>query len=209
MNNEIAFSNTSGLASIADFGAGLANTAQTELVQGNGGVPILKMDRRGDWSYGMEGIEPEAGSLWAVNPMSLSHGYISWLEGKPAGEMMTTMAKPLPPVETMAPAPGEPWAKEYQAQLRCVEGQDKDEQVVFKGSSLGIQDCFAKLVPQIVARIAGGSGEIVPVVALSTTSYQHTKYGKIYKPVLEVDHWETMDGTSAPAQIEESIDDLV
>ena len=45
--------------------------------------------------------------------------------------------------------------------------------------------------------IKGGDDDIVPVVALESTSYAHKEYGKINTPILAIDHWTSMDGGTA------------
>mgnify|MGYP001546220440 FL=1 len=190
-----AFSTSSAaIPDIDDFAAGLSTTAQTELRGAYNGSPILRMNRSGYWTYGPEAIEVEEGSEWAVNSLSLKHGWISWSDGKPAGEFMVSMGKPVPPNEDIGHPPGEPWTKQFSVEMKCVSGEDEGEQVVFKGNSIGVADAFGALVPSIVDKMQAGDPAYIPVVTLENESYQHKTYGKIYKPVLAVKRWVTLDG---------------
>jgi hypothetical protein len=44
----------------------------------------------------------------------------------------------------------------------------------------------------------------VPVVALKKDHYQHSSYGRIYVPVLDVQHWVGMDGAADEAESAEA-----
>lgn len=159
--------------------------------------PFLRLLKSGQWVYGQQNVEVEDGSLWAWNPMSLAHGYISWLDSEVEGEQMVPMmTTPLPALADLGEPPGEPWQRQYGCQLVCVAGEDTGQQVVYKGTSLGLKDTFALLVPQIQKRMADGD-PCVPVTRLEVDSYKHKKWGMVYKPKVMIDHWAQLSGEPA------------
>jgi hypothetical protein len=178
--------------------------AQAELGGGSrGGEAILRMDKAGTWIFGAEANEPGEDSLWAIHPFSLSHGWISWADGSPAGEMMVPITTPRPSLASLPEAPGDGWGEQFAVRMVCIRGEHKGTEVLFKGGSLGVRDAFADLTRNIAAQLGVAPDKPVPVVTLTTSSYLHKKYGRIYKPVLQVKYWAGMDDTEAEEVKEE------
>jgi hypothetical protein len=146
--------------------------------------------------YGSEQTEPDPDSEWAINPYSLSYGFISWSDdSRVVGEHMVSMGEqPMPTLDDVGPAPGQPWQEQRACQMQCVAGEDKGENVVYKGTALGLLDAFDSFVPLIASRMTAGE-DFVPVVHLGLTSYTHKNkaWGRIYKPVLTIVRWVGMD----------------
>ena len=204
MTTDIAKAN-GNLPSLADFAGGLQRAVATEL-QSTGGDPFLRLLKSGEWVYGQEDTEIEPESEWAWNPLSLEHGYVSWEddESKPAkklGESMDSMSRPLPDLHELGSPPGGPWQKQFSVQVQCVSGEDKGTQVRYSGTSSGLVDAFAAMVPRILKRITDGETEVVPVTTLDVTSYQHKRWGTVYKPVFHVTRWMAL-GEPEPAEPE-------
>lgn len=182
------------LAKLDEFATGLEVVASVELNRGAaGGLPILKLSKHGTWEYGREGIEPDSASVWAWNPLSMQHGWVCWGDGAKEGELMGPIQAKLPP------APDPTWQKQYSVQLLCVAGPDKDEAVLYIGTSSGLLDAFSGMVKGIIRQIRTKEPS-VPLVKLGTSHYQHKKYGKIFKPELEVVAWVAPDAT--PEELE-------
>lgn len=196
------------LASLGNLKAGLSKV-QTS-IPAAGGEPILRMGRDGVWIYGAENIEVEVGSKWAVNPLSLQHGYICWKkipEGskeKPEklGEKLVSMYEDKPLKSALPTFEGSEWAEQTSVTLRCISGEDEGEQTDYKPSSVGGANAMKDLIGKIMQQLDRDPAKPVPVVVLKSTSYQHKTYGKTYTPVLEIVDWIGMDGT-APAAAEE------
>jgi hypothetical protein len=161
-----------------------------------------KFTKQGNWEFGQEGIEIEEDSKWAVNPLSMRHGYIHWPgEGRPR-EIMVPLTDPLPTESELPDVDGE-WNTTFSFQALCVEGEDKGQQVIFKGPSLGFKKAATKMANAISARAAEKRLDVMPIVSLESTSYQHKQYGKIMEPVIAIVEWKNLDGAAAEADTEE------
>ena len=161
---------------------------------GPGGVNILKMDKTGCWVYGSENIEPEGGSLWAVNPFSFIHGYIAWGDRVVLAEHMVaiTSVKPEP-----GSAPDEaPRGWEYQLgfSLKGVAGVDEGVELRFTATSLGGKRAVQQLSEAIAQQINDDIEHSIPVVELLSDHYIHKKYGKTFFPAFKIANWLTLDG---------------
>src|SRR6187200_157144 len=68
-----------------------------------GGKPYFRLLKTKKYVFGQANEEMQEGSRWAVNIMSMAHGWSCWVDGGPnqanslAGEVMTAMTNPLPP----------------------------------------------------------------------------------------------------------------
>lgn len=182
------------LAGLSSLKSGLANVRQNMHIPG--GEPILRMGRDGIWIYGQENIEVEEGSRWAVNPLSIQHGYTCWKvipEGskeKPEllGEELVSFQEPKP-LKTALPDYGHPWLDCVSVSLMCVSGEDKGEQVLYKVTSTGGRRALDDLLKALSAQLDADPAKPVPVVELLSDHYPHKTYGKTYFPILRIDRW--------------------
>lgn len=193
--------NTAGTAvgALKSLRQGIANVQQT-LVRSSAN-PYLRMLRDGEWVYGQEDIQVEAGSLWAANPMSLQHGWTAWKKAKgqekidnsggPVGEAMVPLSAPLPPKDSLPDHMdvNAPWEYQTSIELICLNGTDKGEQVVYKASSKGAVNAMDSLIKAIGAQLDADETKPVPVIKFGNDTYNHKEYGKTYVPVLEVVDW--------------------
>jgi hypothetical protein len=192
------------VAALSNLKQGLANV-QTS-IHTPGGDPILRMGRDGVWIYGADNVEVQAGSRWAVNPMSLQHGFICWKkipEGSKEqpellGEETRSMFQPLPNKDTL-PNYGHPWTEEIIVDMKCMNGEDEGEQVIYKPSSTGGLRAMKELIAEMMTQIDKDPAHPVPVLELLTDSYPHKQYGKTYIPILKIVDWVSMDGVGALA----------
>jgi len=191
------------LAGLGNLKAGLAKVQQS--IPAAGGEPILRMGRDGKWIYGAENIEVEAGSEWAVNPLSLQHGFICWKKTDPnnkadkpekLGEILVSMFEDKPLLSSL-PDYGHPWAEQTCVGLRCISGEDEGEQTEYKPSSVGGANAMKELIGKIMAQLDTDEAHPVPVVVLKSDHYQHKTYGKTYTPLIEIVDWISMDGVAA------------
>jgi hypothetical protein len=196
-----ASASAGALAALGNLKQGLQNVQSGIRVAG--GEPILRMGRDGIWIYGADNVEVEGGSTWAINPMSLTHGFICWKvipEGskeKPEllGEETRSMFQPLPNKDSL-PDYGHPWAEVLSVQLKCVSGEDEGGQVLYKTSSTGGLRAMKELITSITEAIDKHPETPVPVVALESDSYPHKQYGKTYFPVINIQSWVSMEGVA-------------
>jgi hypothetical protein len=190
-----------------DLVAGLQQVTST-VTGGAGGPMLLKLKKTGVWAYGQENIEPEPGSLWAINPYSIEHGFACWGDGELFGEVMVPFNQLPPAVNTLQDF-GEPWSQQIAMQLQCMTGEDKGVTVKIKGTSVGMRNAFKSLVNDIIAQAGSDAEHIVPVVELEVDSYQHKKYGEVFTPVLDVQQWVSIDNAEpAEAEAEPEMDDV-
>lgn len=199
-----ASASAGALAALGNLKQGLQNVQSGIRVAG--GEPILRMGRDGIWIYGADNVEVEPGSTWAINPMSLTHGFICWKvipEGskeKPEllGEETRSMFQPLPNKDSL-PDYGHPWAEVLSVQLKCLSGEDEGEQTLFKTSSTGGLRAMKELIGSIMEAIDKHPDTPVPVVQLKSDSYAHKQYGKTYFPVIAIESWVSMEGVAEEA----------
>jgi len=165
---------------------------------GGGGDDFLRLLRDGAWVFGAENLEPEEDSLWAINPYSFQHGFISWLDSKPVGEVMVNIMEALP-ARTTLPDTGGQWDEQMSFQLKCVSGEDAGQQVMFKTTSVGGKRAVSNVATAIGKRAAEGNTDVIPVVKLGSDSYQHKAYGKIYTPEFIAQSWSSGDDSPEEA----------
>lgn len=168
-----------------------------------GGTPFLKMDPDdGTWIYGQEEIVVEEGSEWAVNPLSMKKGWVAWPKkgGAPLARVVGSVFKPLPQLADMEDV-GADYQESIEMGLRCLNGEDKDTEITFNSNALGAVEAFHDLLALIDEQLGSNPAYLVPVIALTNTSYEHSNraYGTVYKPVFEVKYWVDMAGNKAGA----------
>lgn len=203
--NDIAERNSGGMTVAERMKSLRANTA-TSLRKGGGGTdPFMKLARDGVWCFGQDNIELPEGTKVLINANTLSHGWVSWEDGRPAGETMVSMLAAAPPPAAELPdAPGEPWQPQVGVLAVIMDGKHKGTQVAYKGTSQGMLQAFGDLVEEIAERVdSGEEEELNPLVALETSHYSHKKYGRIYKPVLTTVGWMSHHDTQVPEEEEE------
>lgn len=193
MNNIVNRGAAAGaLAALSQLKTGLQNVSSTIVTPG--GTPILRLLKDGSWVYGAENVEVEDGSLWAVNPYSLQHGWVSWTD-KPGnqsneivGEVMVSMQSPLP-VHSDLQNTGWDWDQQLSVELQCVTGEDKGTTVQYKVTSVGGMNAIKALIAELMKQLDTDETRPVPVVSLDHDTYMHKKHGKVYVPIISVQKW--------------------
>jgi len=190
-------------ANIANLATGLAASVAT-VSQGSGTL-YMKMSKTGMFVYGQEEVEVEDGSHWAANPAGFGHGWTAWGDkahgtaGKNLGEKMGPASEPIFPESELPDVEGN-WNKAVAIQFRCIDGEDKGVQVLFKSNSHGGRSAYGDLLEKVVEKIKAGDPAFVPICRLAHGSYKHDDYGKIYTPDFIVTDWVTMDGVPGDAE---------
>lgn len=203
-SNALAAFKAAGLPAhdMSRFKTSLANAAQTARMA-SVGTPFLRLLKDGEWVYGADDVEVQAGSLWAINPFSMAQGFCAWgtqgsaQEGTLLGEKMALITGTYPNASELADV-GAAWNEQIQFDLVCLNGDDKGVEVRFKTSSKGGLRAFAGLL-QDVSTAADEDGKFVPIVSLDSDSYVHKKYGRTYFPVFTVKEWQAPDSTQSEA----------
>jgi hypothetical protein len=193
-NNEL----TPDLA--AKIMSGIAESRATTVMMG-GGKPMLRMLKTGEWVYGQGNEEVQEGSRWAVNILSMSHGWVCWEknEGKEKnrmlGEVMVSMMEKKPACPS--PVEGHAYKEQRGFELRCYDGDDAGTEVIHKMTSDGGLKGIDKLLAAIQRQLAADPTHPCPLVSFVTDSYPHPKWGTTYTPTYQVDGWVDMDGNTA------------
>jgi hypothetical protein len=158
-------------------------------VSGNS-MPIMRMLKSdGSWVYGQDSTEVEEDSEWAIPPDSLAQGFIAWHAGKVEGERMATFGKPAVDPSSLPEVKAKNgWEEQVGFGLVCLTGEDEDTKAVFKTNTKGGVEAWNNVFDAIKARAVAGK-PFTPRVRLTNSSYQHSEYGRIYKPVFEIVGW--------------------
>jgi len=221
--NEVATRPTTGFGLInrEDLAKSL-NNAAVSMPSVGGDQQYLKMLTKGrdagTWVYGQEETEVEEGSLWAINPLSIKHGYVAWdthAGGAPVQEIMVSINRQLPSKDSLPvlppgtpskKAPNVPVDLEYADQRSfdavCISGADEGVTVEYKQSSAGSMKLFSKVVNALLDQVSKGD-DIVAVGKWGFSSYDHKTYGEIYNPEFEIVEWRTVEDTSPASEAKE------
>lgn len=165
-------------------------------------MPFLKLDKHGGgWMYGQEGIEVEPNSRWAINPLSIEHGFVAWHPDddvtEKLGEVMVPFTKPQPD-KLQLPDVGGSWDSQVSFQLACISGDDEGTQVGYTTTSKGGLRAHRTVIDAIIKQLDDDPENPVPVVELDYDSYEHKnrKYGTIYTPEFKIVAWAPLNDTS-------------
>lgn len=198
MNNIVK---TSGGAISADLASkllrGIGESRSQTIIAG--GDPLLRLLRHGEWVYGQEDTPTEEGSLWAVNPLSIEHGYSCWSNYEEKGRKNDLLGEVMAPIYEAKPHKPEPingfhYSEQRLFRLKCISGEDQGQEVLYKTSSVGGMRAVDALLGDMQAQLETNPAFPCPVVELNVDSYQHTKYGKLFVPMLDLRGWADMNG---------------
>jgi hypothetical protein len=189
------------LTSLAALQTALAGV-NTAAIIGRTGLPMMLFKREGSgtWGFGQKRTIPEAGSRWAVNPLTFKYGFICFNDAhKVVDERLVPVSQPKP-VLTELPDTGFKWQEEWSVNMKCLDGADAGVETVFKATTDGGVKAIAIMVDQVRDRINNGQhdGKIVPIVLLEKDSYPHTQFGKVWIPILTIVDWMSLDGPAPP-----------
>lgn len=149
-------------------------------------VTYLKMDKTGEWSYGVDADVVDPAEEFLVRPDSFVVGYVAWGIGKNEGQKMGEVMAPIH-VDTPDPGPepagSDGWQPQFGVTLVPVNG---GAALSFFSSSGGGRDLINDLTTEVMKR---ADGDCVPVVTLDSTFYISKKYGKVFKPLMPVARW--------------------
>lgn len=212
--SNIAKAGSNALAALGGLKNNLVNVKSSIVTPG--GDYLLRLVN-GRWVYGAENVEVEEGSEWAINPLSLSHGWVAWTDYKKRknevlNEVMVPASVPLPAYDSLREVKDEQgnaveYAQQLSLQLQCLTGEDQGEQVRYKISSVGGMRAVRDVIDLIVKQLDADPDNPVPVVSLNTDTYQHKVWGETHVPVFEVLDWVPLDDTiKAPMKDEEEAD---
>lgn len=206
---------------VSDILSGIENLKNASRGDGSGEKGAFMKFTKGVYSYGSDGIEPEEGSKWAVNPRSFLHGFQCWGPGKLLGEEIANMGgapinknglavhtfiDPEEEDETKAEKVA-PW-KPYRAfELVCTNGEDKGQACILGSTSKGMITAVNGLITDLAKHLKDDAGTPVAVIELNGDSYKHTTWGKTHIPVFEILEWVSMDAVTVSDSDDEPEDE--
>lgn len=175
---------------------------------------ILKIDdRNGDWTFGQDNTYVERDDLWAVNPLTIKHGYIAFDGGRDIAEtkdgdraeMLFSVTQELPEYDDLPELDirskkgrdETKWKFQMAVELVCVEGPNKGAEVVYKPGSMGGLRAVRMIAEEIARRFDDEDADThVPVVELDSRSYHNKRYNKeVYNPLMHIIEWAGLDDT--------------
>lgn len=209
MSTELANKQSGAVAALAGLKKGLSHVRRS--LPQSSLEPILKLGRDGYWSYGQDNVDVEENSRWAVNILSIMHGFVCWTNydksEKKKNELLGEVYAPMadaPILVKELPDHDWPWKPATTVLLKCVsDGDDEGTQVIYKPSSTGGANAMDALLAAVEKQIDSGSSDVIPIVELDYDTYDHKTYGKTYVPIFNIKSWVGLDATS----IDEPVDD--
>lgn len=203
MTNDIT---TFGGFDLAALRKGLENVRAT--AKNVGGTPFLRLQKDGSWVFGSDDAEIGNGARAIINPGAIKHGYSCWTDRKPGegknemlGEQMVSAMSDKPLMHQLEQhvdeKTGRPckWSEQHALDLRFISGEARGTQVAYKTTSVGGIRAVLGVIDKLVERLSAGEGKyLCPVVEMTSDSYKHATYGKIYTPVIEVVGWADASG---------------
>ena len=148
----------------------------------------LKMEKTGDWVHGAQQTSVPEDAEFLINPAAFDHGYVAWGDGEKFGEIIQGILDPLPELPPV-PAGAKGW--DFQLGIHLA-GAGDGVQFVYRATSVGGKRVIAQIAAEVAERIEAGETKLVPVVTLTSESYKHSKYGKIFVPLMDIVRWVAM-----------------
>jgi hypothetical protein len=171
-----------------------------------GGKPFLRLLKSGQLAFGQSDDPVQKGSEWAINPLSMMHGWVCWTNDPRAaknellGEVMVPMTshKPARP----EPISGNEFKEQRAFELKCMTGDDEGVEVLYNVNSKGGMRAVDNLIAKMIDHMKTDKTHIVPVVQLGSDYYNHTKYGQTFFPTFTITGWLDIEGNEAPEEEE-------
>ena len=110
---------SNNLPTTVDQLVGAISRTTTLISTSGGGEQYLKLAKSGFFIFGVDDLDVEDGSRWAVNPNSFMLGYVAWKSeggGKPLGEEMRSIFGDPIAESTLPPVAGS-WTQQVGMQL--------------------------------------------------------------------------------------------
>jgi hypothetical protein len=168
----------------------------------SGGKPFLRLLKSGQLAFGQSDDPVQKGSEWAINPLSMMHGWVCWTNDPRAaknellGEVMVPATSPKPP--RPEPISGNEFKEQRSFELKCVTGEDEGVEVLYNVNSKGGMKAVDVLISKMIDHMKADKTYIVPVVQLGSDYYNHTKYGQTFFPTFAIVDWMDIDGNPSP-----------
>jgi hypothetical protein len=160
---------------------------------------------KGDWLAGKDGDEVPLGTEMVAAMHLLQSGFIRWEDNKPVENLMGFRSEGFVPPErnTLGHHDKSTW-RDFNGQLQdpwqrtdvlLMADVTTGEVYTYSPSSGGGLQAIKNLSRDYGSHMRTNPDEI-PVIKLSSTSYQHKQFSKVYKPVLELVGWRDLNDVS-------------
>jgi len=166
---------------------------------GLGGLPILRLLKSGQWVFGQGDDPVQDGSEWAINPLSVKHGWSCWsnypgnAKNQLLGEVMAPATDPKP--GKPADIDGFEFKEQRIFDARCTNGTDEGVEVVYKVASWGGVAACNDLMAAFLRQLDIDDTHPVPIVQFDKRPYQHSKWGQVFNPAFTIVGWANMHVT--------------
>jgi hypothetical protein len=167
---------------------------------------FLKFNK-GDWILGEEEKHVPEGVTFVANMEEYYRGWVRWWDGKPTDHLIGRVVDrhSVQAREELGDLDESKWETEPNGLRRdpwsrtcylALRNASDEEIVCFTSSSDGGRKAAAKLADRY-DRLRHRHKAKMPVIGLSSESYQHKTYGKILKPMFQIVDWAYWDDDAA------------
>ena len=206
--NDLVIKSFGSADAVRNYAGALRNSTRA-ISDGNERDLLKCSDKDGTWAFGQESTLVERDDLWAINPVTIKHGYIAFDSSEVAltidedrAEIVLPVTQPLPEYDSLPELSAKPrkgrdpvkWRFQMALEMVCVDGPNKGAEVVFKPTSMGGLRCVRMMVEEIARRFDEDHDTHVPVVELDSRSYMNRTYGKeIFNAQMHIVEWYGLD----------------
>ncbi len=186
---------------------------------------LLRFTKHGVYKAGQEQEEIDEGTRMLAFMPGLMKGQVRWENNSPVKYLVGLVAEGFkPPTREslgdldqdkwpkLGGKPNDPWQFTFYLTMLDENGQ----LYTFVTSSKGGEQTLADLVKKYSAN-KKMHPDLVPIIKLNRSSYEHPEYGETFKPILKVDGWSkvpadfddlkaSMNGGDEPAAIEDKVE---
>lgn len=191
-----------------------------EVGTGPNGKDILRVDdHTGDISFGQDKRQVTENDVWAVNPLSFTHGWIAFhdsevmstIDGRPADITLSLYDADLPAYEDLpeldyvppasnrrGPAEAAPdWREKLGVEMLCIEGPNEGAAIIWSPTSYGGRRTIAKLFEMVANQLDSDDPELcVPIGELFSDSYYNKRFKRdVHGIEFHFLEWDNMDGS--------------
>jgi hypothetical protein len=167
------------------------------------GGEFMRFGKDGRWEFGKEGKSVDFNDCAILNILSLKEGYVCWTDNDDVGKANEKLGELMRPVNQLVEKSeledhGYEWARQQSIQLKFCDGAHTGTQTIYAPSSQGGLEILGFVIDLVLSRVEEGTPYFFPVVSFDSTHYAHKKWGKTYKPVLDIVGWADADGNEDP-----------
>lgn len=197
MGNEVATRSATELAqdSAYDPFASAAND-----MAGSSAIYAKFNGNSGEFSYGAQSEEVEAGERMAANVVGARRGWICWKDSEVVEEIMVPILEGRPPAEHSLTDHGpykkhedgteDGWSEQFSISFRLLGESHDGIEITYKSSTRSAMRPFGDLLKQFSREYKSNPGKI-PIVEFGKGSYmpKEKKHGKKYFPTFKIVDW--------------------